>query len=620
MIGFCGGRPFFMTHHTLLNPPRANRWHILLLTVVLSPNVVHAGVFDTLINFLSPVYERLTNKQPTPINNNAQEVLSARPPTARPKVQRQDIISPDHISATNTPDLGSLLHAEFALERGNPAQALVRYKQEAMKDNATAVFERALSLSMQHEPPAKSLDFARQWQAKNPDHIPALFYVTHLALKADDYRLAASYLRQILTYDPNADLSQMFVGILPSSSHAQQSLLQELQALDAHQNPSLAVLKAGLLVQLGELSAAILYLDHALVYDQDNLAYLILKADILKMLDDNALLDFLSQATKTQQGDTQKQLLLYHVRHLIDHNQLPQAWHILDAHQTLVSSDTELLLLAGLLALDLDRFDDSRRYLNLLKQKPTYQGEADYYLGLSYERQGDFERALGHFSQVEDVQFVLPATQKQVAYELLFDRPEQAMTALVKLKQHSELFVSDSVMLQADILVRLKREDEAKALLLSTYQTYPDELDVLFAYIKLLDDQGEHTAKAAAWQTLLEHDGDNPTYLLNYANFLLAGDKDDPDAYAIIIRLSQDDDPNIRQQALLLLANHAQTHQDHERIVHHLKPFYDSNPTLAIGTALLRAYQALGDTQRVTALLGELTAQFGNTPTLTSTN
>lgn len=601
--------PFFMTHHTLLNLPRANRWHILLLTVVLSPNVVHAGVFDTLINFLSPVYERLVGSDTkAPKDNNPPQTLSATAPTARPKAQRQDIIPADSAPHINAPDLGTLLQAEFELGRGDIASGLAHYKNEAMNDNATAVFERALSLSMQHESPALSLDFARQWQAKNPDHIPALFYVTHLALKADNYALAASYLRQILAYDPNADLSQMFQGILPPSNAARRALLQALQSLDAHQNPSLAVLKAGLLLQLNETSAAILYLDSALSYDKDNLAYLMLKADLLKTLgDDKRLQHFLTQAVKDSHGDNQKQLLLYHTRYFIEQNNLDEAWHTLTKQPAHIGNDSELLLLASLLALDLEKFDQARHYLHKLQKKAGYQSEANYYLGLSYERAGDFKAALGYFAKVDDVQFVLPATQKQVAYELLFDRPERALAALVKLQQNYSAFVGDSVMLQADILLRLDQKDKAKQLLLTTYKYHPDMPELLFAYIKLLDDQ-EHDIKQAAFDELLAQEGDNPTYLLSYTQFLFANSDDK--AFGVAAQLSDDGDPEIAQAALALLAS-----ADPKRTVAHLQPLYDNEPTFGVGTALIHAYEALGDKAQAAVLTEALANIFDNEPT-----
>lgn len=595
-------------------PPSRKKWLlalILLLVIVPSVRPVAAGVFDPLINILAPLYERITGDKntDTAVPPSASE---APPPTARPKVYRRDIISETPLTTViHSPSLAAVLQAEFELDRGDRASALARYKAEAMKDNATAVFERALSLSIQYDSPSEALRFASAWQRQNPDHIPALFYVTHLALKAENYPVAASYLRQILRYDPSADLSQIFVGILPNSDTAKRTLLRELQAIGGDDNPSLSVLKAGLLMGLNEPNAAILYLDNALTRDSDNLAYLILKADILKQADKTAaLLAFLEAQITAATSDNKKQLILYKARYLIDRNDLAAAWLTLN-HDPSVLNDTEVLLLASLLALDLAKYDDANRLLTALSQHATYADEAYYYLGLSHERMGDFDNALHYFQQVDDMQYILPATKKRVAYELLNDRPERAINALIQLRNRYEMFTSDSVLLQADILVRMQKSDAAKTLLQDTYQQYPDEPNLLVQYIKLLDDDKDYAEKRVAIDNLLALDGDNHDYQLLSASLALNHNIDDPNALALAKKLSIDNDSDTTT-ALLLLAKHAQAKGDYQAVLDYLTASYADNPTLAVGTALLRAYQGLGDSAQVMSLLNDLTHRFGN--------
>ena len=110
-------------------------------------------------------------------------------------------------SELNEPSLYALLDAEFAADRDDRQRAIAIYKQQSFKADATAVFERALSLSLRNERVEDSLSFAKSWQDQNPDHVPAWFYVAHLALRAHDYILAGETLNRILRYDPRADLS-----------------------------------------------------------------------------------------------------------------------------------------------------------------------------------------------------------------------------------------------------------------------------------------------------------------------------------------------------------------------------------------------------------------------------
>ena len=137
------------------------------------------------------------------------------------------------------PSLYALLDAEFAADRDDTERALTIYKQQSFKQDATAVFERALSLSLRNESVEDSLRFAKTWQDQNPDHVPAWFYVAHLALRAHDYELAGESLNRILSYDPRADLSEILIGIYPSTDEDKRELLAALQPIDSEQNASL---------------------------------------------------------------------------------------------------------------------------------------------------------------------------------------------------------------------------------------------------------------------------------------------------------------------------------------------------------------------------------------------
>lgn len=88
--------------------------------------------------------------------------------------------------------------------------------------------------------------------------------MTHLALKAHEYELAGEKLNQILQYDPDADLSQILIGIYPTETRDQAELLATLNRLDIKNNPSLLVMKAGLLLQFQQPKAALVAINRAL--------------------------------------------------------------------------------------------------------------------------------------------------------------------------------------------------------------------------------------------------------------------------------------------------------------------------------------------------------------------
>ena len=254
------------------------------------------------------------------------------------------------------PSLYAILMAEFAADRGRMDQALATYKQQSFLADAAPVFERALGLSLQNEPPQLSLAFANAWQQQNPDHVPAIFYVTHLALKAHEYELAGEKLNQILQYDPDADLSQILIGIYPTETRDQAELLATLNRLDIKNNPSLLVMKAGLLLQFQQPKAALVAINRALKTNPKSPAFLTLKADILQALSpSNQVIAFIAQARKTVPDN--KALFVYQIRYMLKQGKSAQVWQQLNARANQqFLADEEIKLLAALVGIDLKKY------------------------------------------------------------------------------------------------------------------------------------------------------------------------------------------------------------------------------------------------------------------------
>ncbi|HSP85712.1 MAG TPA: hypothetical protein VLN09_08250, partial [Psychrobacter sp.] len=168
---------------------------------------------NTILPQISPI-STSTATITTTINASNKVVNSHIPMTE--SVINNNSLTENPISDFNEPSLYALLDAEFSANRDDTERALTIYKQQSFKQDATAVFERALSLSLRNDRVEESLQFAKAWQDENPDHVPAWFYVAHLALRAHDYELAGETLNRILSYDPRADLSEILIGIYPN--------------------------------------------------------------------------------------------------------------------------------------------------------------------------------------------------------------------------------------------------------------------------------------------------------------------------------------------------------------------------------------------------------------------
>ncbi|WP_348549016.1 tetratricopeptide repeat protein [Psychrobacter sp. KFRI-CH2-11] len=552
--------------------------------------------------------------------NSASTLTSAATPSAGERLpETVDVqrLAPANIwqPELNEPSLYALLAAEFAADRDDKQRAVAIYKQQSFKKDATAVFERALSLSLQNESVGDSLQFAKTWQEQNPDHVPAWFYVAHLALRAHDYVLAGETLNRILRYDPRADLSEILIGIYPNTDADKRDLLAALQPLDSKQNASLSVLKAGLLYQFNEPEIAIVHINRALARQPDYVPFITLKADILrKIVTAETVVNYLSQA-RLRNPDS-KSLYLYEIRYLLDLKQSQEAWQLLlQAHERF-REDAEITLLAALVSLDIEEYRSADELLNILAKSPAYLDRAYYYLGISAERQQRFEQAKHYLNAVMQEDLVLEARRKVVAFELLDDDVAAAISTLEKLRKQFSVFAPDTYVMQADILWQQNEPDEALRLLTRAARKYPDNEMLLFARAQLLDDKNDYIVK----RTLLNHlralDPSNMAYQLSYAQLLLANEPNSEQGLALatdIIQIRYDDpryDNELHLQALNILASNALTNQRYQQVIDYLQTPYDVFPTLRSGTLLLRAYQGLGDNAKVEALLADLQQRF----------
>ena len=501
--------------------------------------------------------------------------------------------------ASAQPSLYAIMMAEFDADRGRMPQALATYKQQSFLADAAPVFERALGLSLQHEQPEDALIFANDWQQQNPDHIPAIFYVTHLALKAHQYELAGQKLNQILQYDPDADLSQILIGIYPTQTRDQAELLSTLNKLDIKNNPSLLVMKAGLLLQFNQPKQALVEIDKALKKHPKTPAFLILKADILQALVNSGqktdVQGFIRQARQSVPDN--KNLFLYQTRYLLQHSKSTTAWQQLTApHNSEFLADDEIKLLAGLVGIDTKNYTQAEALLQQLTHSPSYRDQAYYYLAISAERQQRTNQAIKYYGNVMQPNLVMAARKKQVALLIAQQRYSEAVTSMEKLRADFDEFAVQSYIMQANILAEANQTAQALALLNDAQSKLPDNTDIMFAKVQLLPDD-DLASKRQLLEALLKLSPNNIDYQLEYAQTLVNLKIETDNVVAMLSPLINDREIGLR--ARQILAQQALHQNDNARVITLLSDNFDIVPDIISGLLLRQAYANMGNTTEV---------------------
>lgn len=525
------------------------------------------------------------------------------------KKNKQDTINPPlalqtlpqtQPSLQTSPSLYRIMQAEFAADRSDIDTAIAVYKQQAFFDNASTVFERGLGLSIANEPVSRSLQFAQAWQQQHPEDVPALFYVTHLALKAHDYQTAGEKLSQILQYDPNADLSQILIGIYPSQPKDQAELLAILYTINTRDNPSLLVMKSGLLLQFNQPQQALVEINKALRKQPLSPAFMTLKGDILQKLGSpDEVIAYIKQARKVLPDN--KSLFLYHARFLLNQGRTAQAWQLLNTNPEFLADD-EIKLLTALVGLDSQRYVDADSLLMDLTKNPTYKDQAYYYLAVSSERQLKKSQAIEYYSKVMQTDLVLNARKKQLALLLEARRYDDAIASMVRLRDSFDDFIPQSYIMQASILQKINQSSQAISLLNEAQKKLPDNTDIMFAKVLLLPDE-DYASKRVLLQHIMQLAPTNPQYQLEYAQLLVNQKTDAATVKTLLTPLINT--PDVGLKARQILAQQALHQKDYHQIISLLSDNFDIEPDVISGLLLRQAYIEMSDSANV-ALINKI--------------
>jgi tetratricopeptide (TPR) repeat protein len=414
-----------------------------------------------------------------------------------------------------------------------------------------------------------------------------------------------------LQYDPDADLSQILIGIYPTETRDQAELLATLNRLDIKNNPSLLVMKAGLLLQFQQPKAALVAINRALKTNPKSPAFLTLKADILQALSpSNQVIAFIAQARKTVPDN--KALFVYQIRYMLKQGKSAQVWQQLNARANQqFLADEEIKLLAALVGIDLKKYAAADRLLKALIASPNFKDQANYYLAVSAERQNLLNDAIGYYGKVMQPDLVLKARQQQIDLLISQSRFEEAIASSVKLREQFDSFAPQSYIMQANILQKNNQTAQALALLNSAQTNLPNNTDILFAKVLLLPDD-DYASKLRLLKELIRLAPANVDYQLEYAQTLVNLKQNNEEVTALLTALINDKEVGLK--ARQILSQQALHQSDNSAVISLLSDNFDIVPDVISGLLLQQAYLNLGNQKEAERINQVLVNELGYQP------
>ncbi len=311
-----------------------------------------------------------------------------------------------HPAALNTDALKQSMIAEFALAYDDIPTAIHNYTVLAIKSNSTTIKQRALDIALEYNDLKAALDIATHWVVQEPEDVPALFYLAHIALRAHEYKLAANTLDKILTIDPNADLEQILAGIAPESKEDRENLLATLKTSKEKENPSILVMIAGFEAQNGHLEDALNNTNKALKKRPKVTGFILMKANLLTSLGEiEETQKWLAKSSRRHRDNLDVRLA--EARFLIRHSEPQLALKKLEDIIKMWPDNEDAKFIAGLTSIDLKYYEKAEQYLVDLRYSAKYQNDAYYYLAVNAERKQHFETAKAYYRLVDGSLYVV---------------------------------------------------------------------------------------------------------------------------------------------------------------------------------------------------------------------
>ena len=506
--------------------------------------------------------------------------------------------------------------AEFAIAANDTTTALHNYTVLAIRSNSTAVKQRALNIALDENDLQAALNIATHWVVQEPTDVPAKFYLAHIALKAHEYELAADVLDSILKIDPDSDLELILEGIAPESDEDQLNLLNTLSKSKERNNPSLLALIASLEAKNGDVEQALQTINKALRKRPKVTGFILLKANLLMALGDtNATLKWFTKSSRKNRNNLEVNLA--EVRFLIKLNEAELALEKLKKIIKKWPDAEEALFIAGLTAIDLKQYDPAEQFLIQLRSSSKYQNDAYYYLAVNAERKQHLETAKAYYRLVDGNLYMVSRRSLISIYEKQ-DKLNDMLRFLTQERVNYPQHASFLYQAQAEILKRMGNKKAALGLLKEAAKNLPDDPELLYSQVLLLDPFTERERLDSTLKQLLMIEPNNPNYLNAYAYTLALQNRrlDEARSYAEQALESAPDQASILDTLgyITFLQN------DFKTASQVLAKAYQLSQSINIGVRLAKSLYMQGSLPEFSHLLQQLQQNHPNDPQLEQLN
>jgi tetratricopeptide (TPR) repeat protein len=418
---------------------------------------------------------------------------------------------------------------EIALARQEPRVAALQYATAAAHETDPALLQRAAEVAAETLQPSLMAGVAARWLHLNPRSLDAQRAAARAALALYKVDEAAAHYRIVLLNSP--------AGVDAEFADVENDLGSDENVFGAHQiadrlasyfptSPSALRVQGLAALRADDPAAAVHSLQSALAMGRNatetqsahkELAQTLLRARILA----GDVEEPLNAAQAQLKADDSPANRLNYVALLMTAQRLPEATEQLEILARNPDAMAVALRLLGLLEFQQGHFDASSAKFRQLLQTGKFGDDAFYYLALIAERNGDAERALRFYSQVQKGENVLPALLRAATLLHTHGAASAADELLDRLIEDEPQRAPEILTARARMYAQSSELPKAFAVLEKGEMEYPDNMALHYATASVYEEQGRVSA-ALRELTLVVNARPNDPAALNALGFTLA--------------------------------------------------------------------------------------------------
>jgi tetratricopeptide (TPR) repeat protein len=419
---------------------------------------------------------------------------------------------------------------EIALARQEPRVAALQYATAAAHETDPALLQRATEVTAETLQPSLMAGVAARWLHLNPRSLEAQRAAARAALALYKVDEAAAHYRIVLLNSP-AGLDAEFADV-------ETDLGADENVFGAHQladrlasyfpaSPSALRVQGLAALRADDPAAAVHSLQSALAIDtktaaeaqsaHKELAQTLLRARILA----GDVEEPLNAALALLKADDSPTNRFNYVALLMTAQRLPEATEQLEILARNPNSMAVALRLLGLLEFQQGHFDAAAAKFKQLLSTGKFGDDAFYYLALIADRNGDAERALRFYSQVQKGENVLAALLRAATLLHTHGAASAADELLDRLIEDEPQRAPEILTARARMYAQSSELPKAFALLEKGEMEYPDSMELHYAAASVYEEQGRFSAALHELTLIVKARPDDPA-ALNALGFTLA--------------------------------------------------------------------------------------------------